>query len=400
MPIRLGVLVVYILLLGSLLTTTRGLVTTLVRRVAACQDATIFQKDTNHASGADHTLFVGTNGGPNEELRTLIRFNVSFIPSGSEIHAVLLTLHATELIHHQPIAVHRLTSDWGAGPSNANGSIEGEPAVAGEGDATWSHAFYTDDAWQNAGGDFIGNISFSYTIVSRGDFSLGYTNRKSRLSLDIQAWVDGTAPNYGWILMGPNDRDSHVAFGAMNATYGQYSIAPALTIAYIPPHGSGGGAGVQVPPSNPTEAVPTALPTASPTASPTEATMAPTNVPTTATVSPTQVPATSTTAPTSVVTSSPTDAPVASPTAVVPTESPTPLVTRSPSARTSAQGAVFCVFPTVSSDSCGCNVVECPFNTQMGGFVCSTPELCIYRGTTLPPTLDVAYSSTRCSCAL
>ena len=106
--------------------------------------------------------------GTNITHRGLVKFNISFIPAGSEIISANLTLwlqraHSPEA---QSVAIHRVTGSWGEGSSFATG---GQCAVAAGGDATWAYRFWDQQLfWRAAGGDFVPGATTSCLVEGDG----------------------------------------------------------------------------------------------------------------------------------------------------------------------------------------------------------------------------------------
>ena len=164
---------------------------------SADRDNTLFSDDGTLSNGQGSYLFAGLTLQPAER-RLLLRFDVSAIPAGSTIDAVTLTLHCSRVQSDTAamVGMHRVSADWGEGSSNAGGQ-EGAGAAATAGDATWSHRLYDTDTWTMSGGDFEAGASAA-TAVSATGF---YDFTGAGLIADVQAWVDGSAGNFGWIGM-------------------------------------------------------------------------------------------------------------------------------------------------------------------------------------------------------
>jgi len=161
------------------------------------KDNTIFEEDAGTSNGIGTYLFAGST---NQSFvrRALLAFDLAEVPDGAVLDSVLLTLHLSRTISGMhTVAVHRVLADWGEGTSDATEN-EGRGAAATPGDATWSHAFFETDAWQSEGGDFTAAAGASMLIAGDGS----YTWRSPELQADVQAWLDGSAENFGWILLG------------------------------------------------------------------------------------------------------------------------------------------------------------------------------------------------------
>lgn len=147
-------------------------------------------------------LFAGVNGGGggNRELRTLITFDVSGIPSGSTITGVRFSLQANSRQGTSTTVetnLHRLLGDWGEGNSLPNDGGGGSGGDATPGDATWIHTFSSTDLWDTPGGDFVSSPSATLDIID----NFRYDWSSPGLVSDVQGFVDGDFDNFGWILI-------------------------------------------------------------------------------------------------------------------------------------------------------------------------------------------------------
>jgi hypothetical protein len=146
------------------------------------------------SNGAGPHIYVGViRLGPLR--RGLIRFDLQPIPVGSTIESadMVLNLSANGVVGPAEVRVHRLLGSFGEGASNS-GSPGGMGAPATAGDATWAHRFFPDEMWLSQGGDFITSPSSATTPMNTGSITF------ASLAADLQAWVDGAAPNNGWLL--------------------------------------------------------------------------------------------------------------------------------------------------------------------------------------------------------
>lgn len=183
----------YIIVLSLILSDSLFSQTTI--NLPANTDNSMYSESGSLSNGAGDFLFAGRNGQSNIR-RALIKFDLSSIPSGSTISAVTLTLRGS---NGGPSAVelHRLTSDWGEGASDAAGP-EGMGAMAQPNDATWLNTFFSALFWTTPGGDFASTIS-AVTNVDEGVTS-SWTS--TQMIDDVQQWIDGANPNFGWIMIG------------------------------------------------------------------------------------------------------------------------------------------------------------------------------------------------------
>ncbi|MEL6141956.1 MAG: DNRLRE domain-containing protein, partial [Bacteroidota bacterium] len=155
--------------------------------------------NVDQSNGAGTNLFAGTiaNAVPR---RALLAFDLSSIPQGAIITEVRLNFNVNQ-VGSQSVTttfnLHRLTSDWGEAGS-VGGGQGGTPQT---GDATWFCNFFgagsCQTSWTTAGGDFLSLVSGSLTMTGTGPKTFQST---PNLVADVQAWLDGTFPNFGWIL--------------------------------------------------------------------------------------------------------------------------------------------------------------------------------------------------------
>lgn len=190
-----------------------------------CPDVTVALNPTQDGSirsGATTTstptgsLFAGTTGSDGDgERRALLEFDLSSIPPGSTINSARLQMTVTLVPGgtacpspvNNSVALRVLTSSWAE-------------------DATWNNRIVVPPtAWGAAGGDFLGA---SATTLVTGLGLYQWTG----LQADVQAWVDGTRANNGWILDGSNSACSARAFGSRESVSAQ---RPTLIVDYTPP---------------------------------------------------------------------------------------------------------------------------------------------------------------------
>lgn len=162
-------------------------------------DTSLYQESGTVSNGKGSHLFAGrTANGAAPARRALLAFDLSGVPAGATITGAALTLNMNRTVAG-PFAVrlHRVTASWGEGTSDA-GSQEGTGAAATAGDATWTQRVVPGTGWANPGGDFEPSASATVSVGGNGK----YTWSGPGLVADVQAWVNGTAPNHGWILVG------------------------------------------------------------------------------------------------------------------------------------------------------------------------------------------------------
>jgi hypothetical protein len=203
--------------------------------ITASRDATLYFDSLGAtANGAGSHLFAGVvaNGSVR---RGLLGFDLSSIPAGSTITSVSMTLHMSRSIQTMDAAfsLHRVTSNWGEGASDAEGP-EGIPALAQPGDATWLHTFFADGGgtlWNTPGGDFVGTASASKVIgADEGFYSFTST---PELVADVQAWLDAPANNFGWLLRG-DELNQPTAKRFDSRENPDQFLRPTLQVTFIP----------------------------------------------------------------------------------------------------------------------------------------------------------------------
>lgn len=191
-------------------------------------DNTLFEESGSESNGAGSHLFVGTTNTGNAR-RALMAFDVAgALPEGAQVEHVELSLnHSKTLAGDVEVLLYRVTRSWGEGSSDAPAE-EGGGTAAVAGDATWTHAIYDTEEWQNGGGDFDASPSAAVTIGALGTYTVEST---LELVKDVQRWMDEPASNFGWILIA----DEEASAGAKRFDSRDHAIAenrPRLTVRY------------------------------------------------------------------------------------------------------------------------------------------------------------------------
>jgi hypothetical protein len=245
--------------------------------IPALKDATIYATsagvDSGTASGKGPALFAGADGAGGKK-RSLIEFDIASagIPAGATIADATVTLYLAQVagsggggggggsIPSRTLSLYDVLQDWGEGTSGSPtsttlvGAGPGYPRVAG--DSTWDYAFF-DPADPNTGkwtlsgtavhgGSFAAAASATSTFTSFAPLNGPYTWSSAALVADVQSWVSGTSPNYGWLLKGDNLEGiatSFMAFwsrdGAAANSNPAVALPPVLTITYSLPEPAG-----------------------------------------------------------------------------------------------------------------------------------------------------------------
>ena len=210
---------------------TTGLFAQTTVSVTADKDNTLFESATGALSnGAGANLFFGKTQSSSLNRRAVLHFDLSAaaIPAGATISSATLTINVNKVRGGNDSAfVHRITSDWGEGTSNAPGQ-QGGGTSAATNDATWVHAFFNATNWTTMGGDYIASPSAGTTVSGTGTVTIS----SAGLAADVQAWFDGTNSNFGWIIVG-NEGRSGSAKRIASRENASTSARPTLTITYL-----------------------------------------------------------------------------------------------------------------------------------------------------------------------
>ena len=200
-------------------------------------DAYIWSSSPNYNGGGSSTLYTGwvCSG----EKRSLLRFDLSVIPTGTTVDSADLRIYV-EAVNSQSVRVHRITAPWT------------EHAVT----------------WNNFAGSFAPDIEASFVGNSTGFHQADVTGL-------VQAWVNGAA-NYGLLL--EEDLDNYHSY--RSSEYGSVQSRPYLQVCYQATVPTGTPTLTSTPMATSTpEPMPTSTPTLANTPTPT-GTQRPTDTPT------------------------------------------------------------------------------------------------------------------------
>jgi hypothetical protein len=197
-------------------------------QLTASNDTTIYDVNAGDLSnGAGEFLLAGGPLGQSGVRRGIVYFDVSSvrIPDGATIVDVVLSMHLSQTQGGTAsVSVNRVLSPWGEAGSDAPGSeIEGDAAQ--QFDATWLFSFFDGSAWDNPGGDFAG-ASASQVVGDVGT----YEWFGGDLIADVQAWLDRSVSNYGWMIIGNESAGSNKSFDSRNSA--NAVLRPTLEITY------------------------------------------------------------------------------------------------------------------------------------------------------------------------
>jgi hypothetical protein len=220
-------------LLAIILTTAFGFIANSAKagiiNITPSKDNTLYEYDPAEGdnSNALGLHFFAGETAMSELRRGVLAFDISGnIPPGSTIIAVTLSLNMskTPLDDPRTVELHKLLADWGEGTSIAPGE-EGDGAPATPNDATWRHRFFDTIFWTNEGGDFSVTVSASQSVGPIGQ----YTWSSAQMVADVQSWLDNSASNFGWLVLG----DESTILTSKRFDTRESASPPVLSIQYI-----------------------------------------------------------------------------------------------------------------------------------------------------------------------
>ncbi len=180
------------------------------------------------SNGAGTRMFAGRTG-QNIAIRALTRFDVaSVIPPGAAILVAELDVECVQGNGvSNTVSIHRVSADWGEGPSFAASGQGGGAPSAGP-DANWFFRIFDQgEQWQTPGGDFDPQVSAAQPIGGVGSYTFSST---PGLVADVQSWLAFPSQNFGWMLIGDGSLGPSTAKAL--ATREDASNQPVLRVTY------------------------------------------------------------------------------------------------------------------------------------------------------------------------
>lgn len=184
----------------------------------ASADASIIAEHATTNYGGDVNLYVGESNDTALKTRSLLKFNLSAIPSNATVTTAILNLYlvSEKSSNVTSITVHRLLKNWT------------------ESNVTWNKYDGTNN-WTTAGGfnaadcetANIGSVSLSAT-ESAGWKTITLT------AAEVKEWIDGTLDNYGMLLKTDAEANDRYLFHSSNYS-SDPTLRPYLTITYTTP---------------------------------------------------------------------------------------------------------------------------------------------------------------------
>jgi hypothetical protein len=173
---------------------------------ASVADAQIANRSPYNSNfGASASMLTGYAGTPESERQSLVRFDLSSIPSGSVVTSAKVTLYATTNTTAN-VRVHRVTAPWS------------ESTVS----------------WQSFAGAYDSTVAATFSSGPAQVFSNPAAAPAYAQTFDItglaQSWVNGTSGNYGVLLEQP--LVSGVFTFYRTSEWSPTSYQPSMTICY------------------------------------------------------------------------------------------------------------------------------------------------------------------------
>jgi hypothetical protein len=187
------------------------------RSLSPAEDAVIYSHGSTFNGGSTPELLAGRVGTvgctgvtPNTCAtikRSLLRFNVTSVPVGSTVAGAVVRLTllngSNEPTTGRLVKFSRLTAGWTEGTGGAGDfrtSALGSVVPAGGG-ATWEFANQGVTPW-TSGSSYVAAVSAQAFVTNHNSGPILYSWSAGRLRNDVQAWVNGPATNFGWVILG------------------------------------------------------------------------------------------------------------------------------------------------------------------------------------------------------
>ena len=181
----------------------------------AVEDADISQAYPTTNNGASASMYVGYDDLHDPDwqiLRSLIKFDVSEIPASTSISSAVLRVYYAGYYDYanysRTITSYRIGSNWS------------------EASVTWNTA--------PSIGETYGTVSLIAASSSFGWYSIDVTNL-------VRGWINGTLPNYGVMLRGPEHSGSDSSWRSFATKEAGSSYTPYLQITYTTMAATEGG---------------------------------------------------------------------------------------------------------------------------------------------------------------
>lgn len=127
----------------------------------------------------------------------LVGSGVNQVPSGATINTATLTLYCDleTVTTDYNVGVHRALTQWFEGLKDGVGPSAGEDGSSWNFRNVYGNVTWDGGAGGASGSDWVASATSTTTITETG------TTFDWNVKADVQAWVNGTATNYGWWLI-------------------------------------------------------------------------------------------------------------------------------------------------------------------------------------------------------
>ncbi|MBL8436329.1 MAG: DUF4347 domain-containing protein, partial [Zoogloea sp.] len=178
-------------------------------RLTAAQDTYVDSKSPTLNYGASGSLVVDYSGGSIGEVRALLQFDLSSLPTTTTIASATLQMVATGITGPATnLNVYQLTESWVEGSGNGTA-----------GAANWTQR-QPGTAWTTAGGSFNATVVASLSPSATGLHSWDLTAL-------VRSWVSGATTNNGLIIGSPDGGGPTITYDSSEGT-----TPPVLVISY------------------------------------------------------------------------------------------------------------------------------------------------------------------------
>jgi len=199
-------------------------------RIVANADASLIEDPTGRLSNSKDSSgnFVGMTNNF-EARRLLVAFDLSVVPRGAKIESAILKMHMSRTSGDDAVvSLHRVTTKWHEGSSDANGE-GGGGAPSTPGDPTWVHAAFREQLWNHPGGDYTVSASAVTSIGGVRDYEWSSED----LAADVRSWITDPSSNNGWIAIG-GESQSQTAKRFDSRENNQQAFRPTLVLLLVP----------------------------------------------------------------------------------------------------------------------------------------------------------------------
>lgn len=194
------------------------------------EDTYITEQNPDTNKGTDITLNAGdlaANYNPDDLNRSLVKPDLSIIPGdvlAHDVNQAILYMYFDGYStwgQNQEVQIFRVLKDWNESQATYNNAASG---------TAW------DTAGLGSGTDYVATLTASATTPASQTGWVAFD-----VTADVRSFVDGTADNYGWVVMNTSE-DNLTDFVRFRSTdYGDSSEHPYLEVTHSIPEPSSAG---------------------------------------------------------------------------------------------------------------------------------------------------------------